>query len=457
MQLRLFLILISLLSILPSHAQVVDAKKTAVYRRIRASLDSVPAIDTHDHLFPFELIPGKVKTDRGLGMTLHSIWSASYFTRNNRVTPWPASGKFEDWWANAKHDFDNARAESFYCYQLPAFKDLYGIDFDAITDQQASQVNDRIFEHYKDPRWVNEVITKRANIELMLNDPYWARLDFRTAWPFGVLVVNVTPFLDGYHPEAIPAPLDSPYEFAKKEGMKVSSLDDYLAVLERILTRGKEAGGVCLKTTTAYSRSLSFDNVAKERAAQVFGRKTAELTPEEIKAFQDYIMWRIVELSAKLDIPFQIHTGDARIQGSNPMLLVDMIAANPKTKFILFHGGYPWIGETGAIAMRYSNVWIDSCWMPTISYTMAKRAYQEWLEVVPSNRIMWGADANHAEGIYGATFMTRQCLAEALADKVVRGELREDHALRIGRQILRENALEIFPSLKARVARTLKQ
>src|SRR5216683_4244415 len=141
MQLRLFLILISLLSVLPSHAQGFDAKKTAVYRRIKTSLDSVPAIDTHDHLFPFELIPGKDKTDRGVGMTLHSLWSASYFTRNNRVTPWPASGKFEEWWAKAKHDFDNARAESFYRYQLPAFKDLYGIDFDTITDQQAGRLN----------------------------------------------------------------------------------------------------------------------------------------------------------------------------------------------------------------------------------------------------------------------------------------------------------------------------
>ena len=129
------------------------------------------------------------------------------------------------------------------------------------------------------------------------------------------------------------------------------------------------------------------------------------------------------------------------------MLLADLIAANPKTKFILFHGGYPWIGETGAIATRYKNVWIDSVWLPTISYTMGKRAYQEWFEVVGSNRIMWGADAHHAEGIYGATEFTRRCLAEALAEKVERNELREEHALRIGQQVMRDNALELFPAL----------
>ena len=125
---------------------------------------------------------------------------------------------------------------------------------------------------------------------------------------------------------------------------------------------------------------------------------------------------------------------------------------NPKTRFILFHCGYPWIGETGAIVMHHaSHVWIDSCWLPTISYTTAKRAFHEWLEVMPSNRIMWGADCNHAEGIYGATEFTRRCVAEVLAEKVDRGDLLEAHAERIGRQILRENALELFPQLRPRL------
>jgi predicted TIM-barrel fold metal-dependent hydrolase len=102
--------------------------------------------------------------------------------------------------------------------------------------------------------------------------------------------------------------------------------------------------------------------------------------------------------------------------------------------------------------MRHSrHVWIDSVWLPTISFTMAKRAFHEWLEVMPSDRIMWGADCNHAEGIYGATAFTRRCLAEVLTEKVAHGELLEDHALRIGRQILRENALALFPQLKDRL------
>lgn len=427
---------------------------TATYTRLKAHLNSVPAIDTHDHPMPFETLRGQVQTDRGRGLNLFSIWQNSYYTWFNPLTSWPESGRFDDWWLKAKNDFANARATSFYRYQLPAFKDLYNIDFDTISDADARSLNDRIFNNYKDARWFHDVVTNRANIELMLIDPHWARLRFSTSYPFEVLVFNVTTLVRAHHASEFNNPWDSPFHFATNEKLPMDSLDDYLAVLERLFQKAKAAGAVCLKTTLAYERTLDFQHVPKERAAQLFGKKRDALSLEERKAFEDYIMWRLVELSGRHELPFQIHTGHARIQGSNPMLLLNLIVANPKTKFILFHGGYPWVGETGAIATRHRNVWIDSVWLPTISFTMARRAFQEWLDVVPSNRIMWGADCNHAEGIYAATEVTRHILAEALSEKVERGELREEHAIRIGSQIMRENALELFPQLKKRLWKT---
>jgi predicted TIM-barrel fold metal-dependent hydrolase len=421
-------------------------------RRMKQYLDSIRAIDTHDHLWPFDQLPGYVQTDKGRGMNLSSIWRNSYYTWFNPIEPWKPGGSFDEWWAKAKDDFDNARATSFYRYQLPAFQDLYGVDFEHITDDQAKQLNERIFENYRDSKWLYHVVTERANIELMFNDPYWARFDFTTTYPWEVLVFNVTTLVRGFHPSEFQKPADDPYHFARELGLKLESLDDYLVVLDRLFQTAKDRGAACLKTTLAYQRTLEFANVEHERAAVVFGRAKSELSDAQIKEFEDYIMWRLVELSAKYELPFQIHTGQARIQGSSPMLLVDLIEANPKTKFILFHGGFPWIGETGAIVMRhYRHVWIDSVWLPTLSYTMAKRAFHEWLEVMPSDRIMWGADCNHAEGIYGATELTRRCLAEVLTEKVDRGDLRDEHARRIARQIMRDNALQLFPQLEKRV------
>ncbi|MBI2431257.1 MAG: amidohydrolase family protein [Candidatus Hydrogenedentes bacterium] len=426
-----------------------DTRDSRAYRYLKQHFDQVRAIDTHDHLRPFELLGGVRETDHGKGMNLAGLWADSYFPWCNALTPWKPGMSFEAWWGEAKDDFDNARAMSFYQYMLPAFQDLYGVDFNRISDAQAATLDRRIFNHYQRRDWVLEVVTQRANIEWMLIDPNWNRLGQTPAWPFEVLVFNVTTLGKGFHPSQFKSEGDNPYAFAAKQGLAATTLDEYLTVLDKLFAERKAAGAACLKTTLAYERTLQFDPVTRERAEQVFGKTAEAVSAEDRKAFEDFIMWRLCELGAKYELPFQIHTGQARIQGSNPMLLVDLIQANRETKFILFHGGFPWIGEMGVIIQRHwKNVWVDSCWLPTLSYSMAKRAYQEWIEMFPANRILWGADSSHAEGIYGATAFTRQCLAEALAEKVAAGDLSREEALSIGRKILRENALELFPQLR---------
>lgn len=449
---RLLLAGLSTLTLLAIPTASPPAKPTPAQRML-THLRSIPAIDTHDHLWPFAKLPGYVETDRGKGMNLSGLWRNSYYTWVHPLTPWPPGGKFDAWWAKAKHDFADARTTSFYRYQAIALKDLYGIDFDTITDDQARDLDRRVYRNYLDRRWLTEVITEKANIELLLNDPYWARYAFQEEYPFAVQVLNVTPLARGFHESEFPAVDDNPYAFAAKHGLPVGTFDDYLTVLDRLYKHAKEKGCVGLKSTIAYQRTLQFDKVPRDRASKAFGKRRADLSADDVKAFEDHVMWHLTSLSAKHDLPFQIHTGDARLQGSNPVLLLDLIQDNPKTKFALFHGGYPWVGETGAIVMRHRNVWIDSCWLPMISATMAKRAFHEWLDVVPANRILWGADCNHAEGIYGATELTRRVLAEVLAERVERGEVREEDARRIGRQVMRDNALALFTGMKAKLWR----
>lgn len=444
----LFLLLnLLLLNLLPA----AGTGDTPTYRRFKAQLDAVAAIDTHDHLWPFHLLPGWVQTDRGRGMNLASLWRSSYYPQVGPLSPWKSGGSFDEWWARARHDFDNVRATGFYRYQKVALQDLYGVDFDTITDRQARDLDETIFKNYADQKWLYHVITERANIELMLIDPHWARMEFTQYYPFGVPVFRVNGLFQGFHPSEFAHPSDNPYLTAEGRELKVASLDDYVILLDRLVAKAKASGAVTMKLTISGQPSLHFENVSKAAATAAFGRPRGTLKPEELRAFESFVMWRLCELSAKHDLPFQIHTGLSKLQGSNPILLVNVIEANPKTKFILFHGGYPWVAETGAIALQHRNVWIDSVWLPTISETTARRALHEWLEVVGSDRILWGADCNHAEGIYGAAEMTRRCLAAVLAEKVDRGDLREADALRIGRQVLRDNALKLFPTLEARL------
>jgi predicted TIM-barrel fold metal-dependent hydrolase len=334
---------------------------------------------------------------------------------------------------------------------LPIFTDLYGVDFEKLTPADLTELNGRIEKNMVRPEWAEEAICKKGNVEVVVVDAYWRPLNVRDHFPFTVSTYHVTRAVQAFHPSESGRDYHSPYLFAKKHHMKIETLDDYVAVVDRIVAEAKKAGVVCLKSAIAYQRTIKFDRVSKSRAEEAFGKTRKELTPAQIKAFEDYMFWKMCQLAAKHDLPFQIHTGHARIQSSNPMNLVNLIHANPRTKFILFHGGFPWVGESGMIALRYPNVSLDSVWLPTLSYTMAKRAYKEWLDMFSSNRIMWGSDMNTIEGTYSMGVYTRRCIAEALAEKVVAKELREEDARRIARQILRENALAMFPSLRKRV------
>ncbi|MBI3863385.1 MAG: amidohydrolase family protein [Planctomycetia bacterium] len=445
-----------IVEILVIRAAAGETRSTETYRRIKAAIDATPSVDTHDHLWPFDRLPAYTQTKAGRQVNLSGLWRNSYLSGYNPVIPWKPDDDFDSWWGRAKGNFENVRSASFYRYQQAAFQDLYSVDFDQITDEQAHELNRRIVENYRDQRWVYHVVTERANIELMFNDPHWACLDFAQSYPWEVLVFNVTTLFRGFHPgeytnEGGPW-FGDPYAFAKKHGLPADTFDDYLKIVERLFIEAKDKGVASLKCTLAYLRSLRFENVSHERAAAAFGKRRQQLSPEQVRDFEDFLMWRLCELSAKYELPFQIHTGQARIQTSNPMNLVDLIDANPKTKFILFHGGFPWVGETAVIMQKHGrHVWIDSVWLPELSYSTAKRAFHEWLDAFPSNHILWGADCNHAEGIYGATELHRRCISEVLAEKVTSGDLIEEHAVHIGKQIMRDNALELFPQLKDRL------
>jgi uncharacterized protein len=416
---------------------------------MRSALDAIPAIDTHSHLHTWPMLQG---TREAL---FYSIWRGAY---TNRVATLPQRTPNETasaWWIRATPVIANVQATGFFRYKLAAFRDLYGVDFESTDPAAIDALPRRVADNYGDRRWLYDVITERSNLELMIIDPYWAKLDYVPEYPFESFVLHVSTLLDGFHrSEFAREPSADPYRVAERIGVPVATLDDYLALLERLMGDAKRAGAVGLKSTRAYDRTLRFENVPRAAAAAVFGRPRSSLSAQEIQEFQDFIMWRLVGQAAKHDLPFQIHTGHGRLQGSNPLLLLDLIEANPQTKFVLFHGGYPWIGETGAIAMQHwRHVWVDTVWLPTISPRMARRALHEWLEVMPSNRLLWGSDCFNAETIYAATKINREVIAEVLAEKVDRGDLREPDALRIGRQILRDNALEVYPAMKDKLWR----
>src|SRR5437868_3685104 len=99
-QIRLLCVVLACL-LTETAAAPAGTRTSATYKRIRAYLDSIPAIDTHDHLWPFDRLPGYVETEHGRGMNLAGLWHNSYFRGIHGLTPWKPNMKFDAWWATA--------------------------------------------------------------------------------------------------------------------------------------------------------------------------------------------------------------------------------------------------------------------------------------------------------------------------------------------------------------------
>ena len=92
------------------HSHPNDVKQTALYGRIKTSLDAVPAIDTHDHLRAFEEIADRVETTRGRGMTVCKIVRDDHYGNLFLAAP---KGSTPGGWGTSldriSHDFPSSR------------------------------------------------------------------------------------------------------------------------------------------------------------------------------------------------------------------------------------------------------------------------------------------------------------------------------------------------------------
>ncbi len=221
-----------------------------------------------------------------------------------------------------------------------------------------------------------------------------------------------------------------------------SGFDEYLLFIRRIVAEKKAAGCVALKCASAYDRPLDFQPVSKERAARAYQSKDA--STGAVRDFQDYVFYELCRIAAELNLPFQCHTGLGRIDRTNALMLREAIARNPETRFVLFHGGYPWTQDIAALAHYFPNVYTDICWLPILSTSAAERFLSEMLDVTTADKLMWGCDTWTPQESYGALLAMREVLSRVLADRVDRGLADRDGAEVLIERILYRNAAALY-------------
>ncbi len=227
-------------------------------------------------------------------------------------------------------------------------------------------------------------------------------------------------------------------------GVDIHDLDEYTAFVKEKIGEMKRRGAIALKSALAYDRPLDFGAPERDKAARVFRKDGYMPNEADIRAFQDHLFDVIAKTAAELNLPFQNHTGLGKLKGTSALNLLGAIERNPDTRFVLFHGGYPWTDDILGLTHNFRNVFPDLCWLPIISTTRAARFVNELLDVALFDRTTWGCDTWSPEESLGALMAARHALARALSDRVRDGFMDLGEARRVMEGILAGNAKKLY-------------
>jgi predicted TIM-barrel fold metal-dependent hydrolase len=228
----------------------------------------------------------------------------------------------------------------------------------------------------------------------------------------------------------------------------LETFDEYVTFLDKKVNDLKTQGAVALKTVTPYYRGMDYIDVPEAEARRAF-QTMHKPTVTQQKSVEDFAFHFIIRKAIEVKLPVQIHTGILAwnrvfLPHCNPVALNHLFLQYPECRFILFHGGFPFIGETGALVKAFPNVFLDFCWLPWISQSITKRCLHDWLDLIPYNKLMWGGDAHRAECVHGHWQIAQQVVIEVLSEKILDYRFSLKTAAQIIKGIFRNNAINIF-------------
>jgi len=387
------------------------------------------AIDTHEHTYPPEILLEKGPSIVDILEGSYLFWIAKPLEKRND-------------YSELVQRIKEVTGSAFFKSCSLAVKELHGVNIDPPSIENLKEASEKIAKAYRNPDWLKSVFKNKALIDKVVWDPYWNLLGDSFDPSLFAPVLRIDTFLIGYSRETRDHNGNTPYMFEEKLGVTVKDFDDYLALVDKVLDLARRKC-VAIKCAAAYDREIYFEFVDEGGAKEVF-RKNGKVKPEEAKLFGDFVLNYILERVRDMRLPVQFHTGLARVEGSNPMNLVNLIRKYSDVDFILFHGGYPWIRQFAIIGFTFQNVYLDLCWLPTISPSACSAILKELIELGLSSKLMWGGDCWVAEGTYGALKFFKRILAETLGDFVDKGYLAYEEAVEIASRILKENPARIF-------------
>ena len=332
----LFALSIALASYTQTNAQIqtTNFPEPGFEARIENFVNEIKIIDTHEHLITEE--ERIAKADQ-----LDFTYLFSHYTKEDLVSASNMRGimniafssdfPLEERWELFKPFFKETRNTAYTRATMLAARDIYEIE--NIDDDSYAILSEKIRENSK-PGLYKSILQDKSGIELSIIDGGHRKFDttfYRHVERFDnfIQVSSKTDIIG----------------LGSKYGIKVNSIDDYINSLRKAFLEGVDYNMVSVKSALAYQRIIKFNNTSTERAQDIFNAYFNDevVSASDIKAFQDFMMHRVLDLAKEFDLPIQIHTGlqagnGNDITNSNPTHLINLFMAYPEVNFCIFHG-----------------------------------------------------------------------------------------------------------------------
>ncbi len=233
-------------------------------------------------------------------------------------------------------------------------------------------------------------------------------------------------------------------ERGERLSLTVSSLDDCLAMIAAAIQLGLKRKDVGLKMAT---RPYGEPNrrAAETAFARVMNGDT--LNDAELHPLWDYLVDEMLKQAGEGGHLVCVHTGFwGDFRTSNATHMIPLVKRHPNVRFNLFHASMPYVRPIAFMAKNFPNVWLDLCWSHVCSPMMTRSLLNEWIDIVPANKITaFGGDyVFEVEKIYGHLVMARENIAHVLASRIEEGLMNKEQAINLAKNWLHDVPAKLY-------------
>ncbi len=408
----------------------------AIVKGLISEMERMRVIDTHEHLPPEEEL---VSSEADIFTRIFSHYvvtnlnSAGFKEDRSWLmdTRIPLEQRWESFrpYLNAIRDTGYARAA------LIAAKELFGVE--DINDDTYLLLSRRIREANR-PRLYDRILKEKCRIEKVLNQGSWS--DGEKGYSIPVYRGFMPLFhLNNSTFKALYDELKAHYGGDFRDGREFMSF---------WLDRVYKSGNAGIKIYA----SLKPDCIDDASAQSIFRKfLSGSAENEELRALGVWLLHKAIEGAPVYNLVVAVHCGLnwcnwEDFKQFNPMNMVPVLLKYRNTVFDLYHGGIPWVREMAVIGNQYPNTCLNLVWCHQISPSMTEQMLNEWLDLVPSNKIIaFGGDSSDGpEKTYGALRLAQENIARALAVRIARKEMSEERAVDLCSAWLYDNPARIY-------------